>query len=146
MKFVLALWVAFACVAVAHAAAPPASASGVATATVPFAAVEDLRSAIEHDQTRMEWNLFQISLGAAPKDVGVSSEALKTLDAKLDAALAQAKTNPQILAATKTLYVAAQDYFTNTQQYGPSANNARLKSKLDDALNGLKIEIKLASP
>jgi len=126
-------------------AAPPASASSAAVVTDAFAAVRDLQASVAHDEARMEWNLFQASLNEWPKDTNVEKEALDALDAKLDAALAQAKADPQVLTATKALYVAAQDYFTNIR-YGANANNARLKSKLDDALNALKLELKLAQP
>lgn len=127
-----------------------------ATATPPasgtFAAIDDLRSAVELYESRVELNLVGGALTGSSNPIDTCAEAVKAIDAKAGPALKQAKADPQVLAATKALYIAAQDYFTNVpngsvQPYVVAqSNHTRLKSKLDDALNGLKLELKLAQP
>lgn len=150
-------------------AEPPSAASSVApTNAAPaagsFKAVSDFMFTVDFHKGLVEMNMIGIPdpqmaaltghtmLDSAKGVTDDCTAALKEIDAGIGPALKQAKADPQLLAATKALYVAAQDYFTNLPpsfltSYGVmQMTHARLKSELDAKLNELKLDLKMAQP
>lgn len=145
-------------------ATSPAPASSVAAVPSPFKAVDDFMFTVSFHQSLVEMNMIgipdpqttsmtgQTMLDASKGLNDNCADALKEIDAQIGPALKRAKADPQLLAATKALYVAAQDYFTNlppsflTSYEVMQITHARLKSELDAKLNELKLDLKMAQP
>ena len=141
----------------------PAPPTSTAAAPSPLSAVSKWQNDIKGHMDLVEMNMVLVPnpqmarlTGSSPidsyKDVSKEcQEALKDLDSGLGPALKSAKTDAQLLASTKALYVAAQGYFTNLppsllSSYDVMAmTHARLKSDLEAKLNELKLDLKLAA-
>lgn len=139
-----------------------ANAVSAAAPAKPFAAVEHFSAGIALNQILVESSLTLIQppelarfSGSRPsdqfKDVNASCDkALTGLNADLDAALQQAKADPQVMADTKALYIAAQDYFTNLPPAlwlsydAMQTTHSRLNSTLTAKLTELKLDLRLA--
>ncbi len=69
----------------------------------------------------------------------------KSLESHIGAALAAAKKKPDLLKATKELYVAATSYFENAAPTSliDAANSKHAKATMDEKRTALELELKL---